>query len=70
MKKEYFIKREDVKVSGKTVVKYNIYYFINGELETKEFHSTDGVNGEIRQGYILNNNLNNKHNGSKRLSIK
>jgi hypothetical protein len=58
MKKEYVIKREDVKVDRKDIVKYNIYYFFNGELETKEFHSTDGINGEIRVGYVENNNLN------------
>jgi len=33
--------------------KYNVYYYINGEQETKEFHSLDGVSGEVRQGYTL-----------------
>ena len=33
--------------------KYNIYYYINGVQETKEFHSMDGVSGEIRKGYKL-----------------
>lgn len=35
--------------------KYNIYYYINGEQETKEFYALDLNNpiGEIRQGYTL-----------------
>lgn len=51
--KTYEIKYEPVKVDGKTIDKYNVYYYINGKQETKEFHSTDGINGEIRQGYKL-----------------
>jgi hypothetical protein len=35
--------------------KYNIYYYINGEQETKEFYALDLENpiSEIRQGYKL-----------------
>jgi hypothetical protein len=35
--------------------KYNIYYYINGELECKEFHSIDGIYGNIREGYTEKN---------------
>ena len=31
--------------------KYNVNYYNNNELELVEFHSTDGVNGYIKQGY-------------------
>lgn len=45
------MKTYEIKLDGK---KYNIYYYDeNGNLENKEFHSIDGINGEIRQGYIL-----------------
>jgi len=35
--------------------KYNIYYYINGDQETKEFYALDLSNpiSEIRQGYKL-----------------
>jgi len=33
--------------------KFNVYYYLGGEFECKEFHSTDGVNGEVRKGYTL-----------------
>jgi len=35
--------------------KYNIYYYTNGEQETKEFYALDldSPLGEIRQGYKL-----------------
>jgi hypothetical protein len=49
--RKYEIKFEPVTISDEVYIKYNIYYYINGEIETKEFHSTDGINGEIRQGY-------------------
>lgn len=51
--KTYEIKYEPITIDKKTIDKYNVYYYINNELETKEFHSTDGVNGVIRDGYIL-----------------
>jgi hypothetical protein len=35
--------------------KYNIYYYINGVQETKEFHSIDGISGNIRDGYTEKN---------------
>lgn len=49
--KTYEIKYEPVIIDGKEYPKYNVYYYINGDFETKEFHSKDGINGEIRQGY-------------------
>lgn len=49
--KEYEIKYEPIIVDGKEIPKWNIYYYVNNELETKEFHSTDGINGEIKPGY-------------------
>ena len=51
--KTYEIKYEPVKVDGKTIDKYNIYYYINELQDGKEFHSVDGINGEIRQDYKL-----------------
>lgn len=38
--------------------KYNIYYYINGEQELKEFYAIDLNNpiGEIRSGYTLKAN--------------
>lgn len=53
MIKKYQIKYEPVTIDGILYPKYNIYYYINGEFELSEFHSTDGVNGEIRYGYSL-----------------
>lgn len=53
MKKEYQIKYEPVTISGVLKPKYNIYY-TGGEFDgLKEFHSTDGINGTIREGYTL-----------------
>jgi len=50
----YEIKYEPITHEGKTIDKYNIYYYLNGVLESpKEYHSKDGINGEIRQGYTL-----------------
>jgi len=54
--KTYEIKYEPVVVNGVSIDKYNIYYYINDELETKEYHSIDGVSGEIRSGYVPKNN--------------
>lgn len=51
--KTYEIKHEPITKNGQTIDKYNIYYYDeNGNLETKEFHSTDGVSGNIKPGYI------------------
>lgn len=53
MKKEYEIKYEPVTIHNVLYPKYNIYYY-GGEVDgLKEFHSTDGVNGQIREGYTL-----------------
>jgi len=49
--KTYEIKYEPVTKDGVEYPKYNIYYYINGNLDSKEFHSIDGVNGEIRISY-------------------
>lgn len=53
--KTYEIKLEPVKLPDKSIKeKYNIYYYDEeGVLESKEFHSNDGVNGNVRQGYVL-----------------
>jgi len=51
--KTYEIKREPIVKDGKEIVKYNVYYNAYGLLENKEFHSTDGINGDVRQGYTL-----------------
>lgn len=52
MKLEYEIKKEPVTLQdGSIKDKYNIYYYIDGVQESKEFHSLDGINGEIREGY-------------------
>lgn len=51
--KTYEIKYEPKEIDGEIIDKYNTYYYINGELENVEFHSTDGINGEIRYGYKL-----------------
>lgn len=48
--KTYLIKCEPV--NG--VKKYNVYYYNEkNKLETKEFHSYDGINGTVKEGYIL-----------------
>lgn len=55
MKREYIIKHEPVTIeSGVVKDKWNIYYYINGELDDKQFYSTDGTpqNVEIKNGYI------------------
>lgn len=54
--KTYQIKLEPVTIAGIVKPKYNIYYYIDGIEESKEFHSTDGINGEIRDGYTLKEN--------------
>lgn len=56
MKKEYEIKKEPVTLGdGSTKIKYNIYYYEDDKKATsvphKEFHSYDGINGTIREGY-------------------
>jgi hypothetical protein len=53
---EYEIKFEPVTKDGVEHPKYNIYYYIDGVEECKEFHSTDGVSGTIREGYTLKTN--------------
>lgn len=54
--KTYEIKFEPVVVDDVTYPKYNIYYYINNVLEIKLFHSIDGINGEIKDGYVLKEN--------------
>ena len=49
--KTYEIKYEPIINDGETYPKYNIYYYSNGVEESKEFHSIDGINGTIRNGY-------------------
>lgn len=49
--KTYEIKYEPIEIEGNIIPKYNIYYYIDGKEYTKEFHSTDGVNGIIRDGW-------------------
>ena len=49
--KTYKIKYEPIIIEGITYPKYNIYYYSNGVEENKEFHSIDGINGTIRNGY-------------------
>ncbi len=52
---EYEIKYEPVNIEGVEYPKYNIYYYINGEFETKEFYAIDLNDpiGIIRYGYKL-----------------
>lgn len=51
--KTYEIKYEPTNDEGVLNSEYNIYYY-GGEFDSlKEFHSTDGINGEIREGYTL-----------------
>lgn len=54
--KTYEIKYEPVTIGGIVRPKYNVYYYYNNFLETKEFHSVDGISGEIRSGYTLKEN--------------
>lgn len=51
----YEIKREFIKTdeNGNDIYHYNIYYYINGEIENKEFHSYDGISGIVREGYSI-----------------
>lgn len=49
----YFDKDGQFIKTGELKDKYNIYYYINGIFQDREFHSTDGVNGTIREGYTL-----------------
>ena len=49
--KTYEIKYEPIIIEGKKIDKYNIYYYIDGVEYTREFHSTDGINGTIRDGW-------------------
>ena len=49
--KTYEIKYEPITIEGKQIDKYNIYYYVAGKLENKEFHSIDGINGTIRDGW-------------------
>ncbi len=52
--KEYEIKYEPILLpSGVIKQVYNIYYYINNEQVTKEFHSYDGITGEIRENFKL-----------------
>lgn len=50
---EYEIKYEPVDIEGVIYPKYNIYYYINNELDTKEFYAINLENPEgiIRYGY-------------------
>ena len=49
----YEIKYEPITIEGKVIDKHNVYYYVAGKLENKEFHSIDGINGDVRQGYTL-----------------
>jgi hypothetical protein len=51
--KTYEIKYEPIEKDGKQIDKYNIYYYIGNELESKEFHSYDGIIGDVKYGYTL-----------------
>ena len=51
--KEYYIACEPVTINDRVMAKYNIYYYHNNIVVGKEFHSTDGINGIIKQGYKL-----------------
>lgn len=52
--KTYEIKYEPIKLKdGSTKDKYNVYYYLDKEEETVEFHSTDGINGVVKEGYTL-----------------
>ena len=50
--KTYEIKYEPAIINGVSIDKYNIYYYIDGVLENKQFHSYDGINGTIQAEYI------------------
>lgn len=51
MKREYEIKREPIVKDGKTIVKYNVYYYHDDVMVLPMFHSYDGINGTILEGY-------------------
>jgi hypothetical protein len=51
--KEYYIAYEPLETKGRTIPKYNIYYYYNNMLEGKEYHSSDGKNGYIKPEYKL-----------------
>ena len=59
MMKEYEIKFEPVTIEGVVYPKYNIYYYLNGEIETKEFLGVDIKldTSLIKIGYININKL-------------
>lgn len=55
---EYEIKNDPIVLKDGTYKdKYNVYYYVDGEFYTREFHSCDGINGTIRDGYSLKQNL-------------
>jgi hypothetical protein len=59
--KTYEIKHEPISINGEIIDKYNIYYYIDGVYENHEFHSKNGINGNIKEGYSLivdENNIN------------
>lgn len=49
--KTYSIKYEPIIVEGVEYPKFNVYYYVKGVFESKEFHSIDGVNGTVLSGY-------------------
>ena len=53
--KEYQIKHEAITLeSGVVKEKWNIYYYIDGIQDDKQFYSTNGTfqNNEIKKGYF------------------
>lgn len=52
--KIYELKFEPVTIEGVFYPKYNIYYYINGELWLKEFYNTTGIIDPetIRYGFV------------------
>jgi len=53
--KTYEIKHEPIIIDNKEISKYNIYYYIDNELENKEFYGYD-LNlpqNKIRENYNL-----------------
>lgn len=49
--KSYEIKYEPVIVGGSEIPKYNVYYYDGEEMIGSEFHSSDGKNGSVREGF-------------------
>lgn len=45
------MKTYEIKPSG--TGDYNVYYYIDDKLENIEYHSKDGINGTVKDGYIL-----------------